>query len=124
MLTNIFFLLVPQTTRYVTWPGQACAYKVGELKLNELRKKWETDGKGKLDIRDFYHEVLTGGAVPLYILEENIKRMIKEGLAGGVGEGEKKKEDIMSVMAFANGSAPWCKCCVVPGSHILAEETT
>lgn len=42
-----------ETTRYVTWPGQACAYKVGELKLNELRRMWEVEGKGELDIRDF-----------------------------------------------------------------------
>jgi len=107
-----------ETSRYVTWPGQATAYKVGELKLNELRKMWETEGQGKLDIRDFYHEVLTGGAVPLYILENKIKQMIKEGLAGEIKAVE-KKDDIMGMMAFANGNAPWCKCCVVPGSHLL-----
>jgi len=117
-----------ETTRYVTWPGQATAYKVGELKLNELRKLWETEGGGKLDIRDFYHEVLTSGAVPLYVLEAKIRTMIEEGVSSGGGNEKNKKEereeeasgaDIVGMMSFANGNAPWCKCCPVPGSHLL-----
>ena len=113
-----------EVTRYITWPGQACAYKVGERKLRELRTRCETKiSKDKFDIRDFYGLVLNAGAVPLTKLEEMVDNYI--AVAQGGAEEKKEKEekednsdgsaDFLGTMSFAQ----WCKCCVVPGSHLL-----
>lgn len=64
-----------ETTRYCTWPGQACAYKIGEIKINQLRKMFEEETGEEGDIRDFYHIVLTSGAVPLTVLEDKINEV-------------------------------------------------
>ncbi|ESO98869.1 hypothetical protein LOTGIDRAFT_231222 [Lottia gigantea] len=58
--------------RYITWPGQACAYKIGEMKIIALRRKAEKILGRDFNIREFHHEVLSTGSVPLDILEEII----------------------------------------------------
>lgn len=58
--------------RYISEPGQACAYKVGELKLQELRRRATQALKAKFDIRDFHDQVLNTGALPLEVLEAKI----------------------------------------------------
>ena len=58
--------------RYIVWPGQALAYKIGELKIKELKKQTEEKLKDKFDIREFHHIILKDGAVPLNILENKI----------------------------------------------------
>ncbi len=63
--------------RYIAWPGQALAYKIGELKIRELRNKAEKDLGKEFDIRDFHDIVLGDGAIPLDILENNINAFIK-----------------------------------------------
>ncbi len=67
-----------EVNRYITWPGQALAYKVGELKIRELRSRAEEVLGSKFDLRSFHDAVLENGAVPLNVLEEHIDRWIAE----------------------------------------------
>ena len=63
--------------RYIVNPGQACAYKVGMLKIQELRKRAQTELGTKFDQRQFHDVVLTNGALPLEILEEQVNAYIQ-----------------------------------------------
>jgi uncharacterized protein (DUF885 family) len=67
---------VSEAERYIAIPGQALAYKIGELKIKELRAKAEKELGAKFDIRAFHAEVLKDGAVPLDVLEGKIDRWI------------------------------------------------
>jgi uncharacterized protein (DUF885 family) len=66
-----------EVDRYITWPGQALAYKIGELKIRELRALAEEQLGANFDIRTFHDAVLENGAVPLSVLESHIKGWIK-----------------------------------------------
>ncbi|GAA0723304.1 DUF885 domain-containing protein [Aquimarina litoralis] len=63
--------------RYIVWPGQACAYKIGMLKILELREKAKRELGDRFDLREFHNAVLKDGAVPLDILEEIINDYIE-----------------------------------------------
>ncbi|TQV71660.1 DUF885 domain-containing protein [Aliikangiella marina] len=66
-----------EVDRYISWPGQALSYKLGEIKILELRKKAEKMLGEKFDIRLFHDAILQNGSVPLPILEQEIDRFIK-----------------------------------------------
>jgi len=65
-----------ETDRYIVWPGQALGYKIGQLKILELREKAKRELGDKFDIRAFHDEVLGAGALPMNVLEERINNFI------------------------------------------------
>ncbi|XP_061194802.1 uncharacterized protein LOC133202967 [Saccostrea echinata] len=76
-----------EVNRYITWPGQACAYKIGEIKIKDLRKKAETELGTKFDLRDFHSIILNNGAVPMSVLEMIVEEWIEEVKATPLSSG-------------------------------------
>ena len=65
-----------ETDRYISWPGQALAYKVGQMKILELRDRAKKELGSKFDIRRFHDAILGAGALPLDVLEDRINAWI------------------------------------------------
>lgn len=70
--------LQAETDRYIAWPGQALAYKLGQLKFRELRDRAQKELGPKFDIRTFHDEMLNGGALPLDLLDARTNGWIAE----------------------------------------------
>lgn len=67
-----------EVDRYISWPGQALSYKMGEIRIVELRREAERELGPKFDIRAFHDTVLAQGSVPLPVLEQQIRQFINE----------------------------------------------
>jgi uncharacterized protein (DUF885 family) len=66
-----------QIDRYISWPGQALAYKIGEIKIRQLRAKAEAELGAKFDIRTFHDEVIGHGSLPMAVLDDVITEWIR-----------------------------------------------
>jgi uncharacterized protein (DUF885 family) len=68
---------VAEVERYVSWPGQACSYMVGQLKIIELRDRARRDLGARFSLKEFHNLVLGTGTVPLEILDQLVNRWIQ-----------------------------------------------
>jgi uncharacterized protein (DUF885 family) len=67
-----------ETNRYISWPAQALSYKMGQLKILELRARAQQQLGSQFDIREFHDQVIDSGALPLDVLDEQINRWIAQ----------------------------------------------
>lgn len=75
--------IVAEVDRYIAWPGQATAYKIGQLKIRDLRSRAEQRLGPNFDIRQFHDEVLSAGAIPMSVLETRVNQWIGEKATAG-----------------------------------------
>ena len=68
----------PRPNRYISWPAQALSYKLGQLKIRDLRERAQKELGSKFDLRKFHNEMLDGGTLPLDMLEARTERWLAE----------------------------------------------
>jgi uncharacterized protein (DUF885 family) len=71
--------IVNEVDRYISWPGQALAYKLGELQIRRHRREAEEKLGSKFDQRHFHDAILALGSVPLPVLEQRMAQFIADG---------------------------------------------
>jgi uncharacterized protein (DUF885 family) len=76
-------MIQSETDRYIAWPAQALSYKLGQLKFRELRERAQKELGAKFDIRTFHDEMLSGGVLPLDLLDARTESWIKAQKAAG-----------------------------------------
>ena len=69
--------IIAEVERYMATPGQALSYKIGQLKIRELRTLAENELGDRFDVREFHSQILNSGSLPLVLLEEKIRGWIK-----------------------------------------------
>jgi uncharacterized protein (DUF885 family) len=72
-----------ETDRYIAWPGQALAYKMGQLTILKLRDEAKRQLGEKFDLKAFHDEILNGGSMPLDLLQERVENWIKDQKLNG-----------------------------------------
>ena len=75
-------MIQSETDRYISWPAQALSYKLGQIKFLELRERARKELGPKFDIRTFHDEMLSGGVLPLDLLDARTESWIKAQQAG------------------------------------------
>jgi len=70
-----------EVDRYISWPGQALSYKLGQLKIRQLRTFAEQQLGAKFDVREFHDVVLRNGRLPLELLDEQVKEYVREAVS-------------------------------------------
>ena len=70
--------IIVEIDRYIVWPSQALAYKIGQIKIKELRDHAEAKLGSQFDIRDFHDKLLGEGALPLDLLDDIMRQWVRE----------------------------------------------
>jgi uncharacterized protein (DUF885 family) len=70
--------VVAEVERYIARPGQALAYKVGEIRIRALRREAERTLGARFNVRELHTQMLAGGSLPLPVLESRIRRWLEE----------------------------------------------
>jgi uncharacterized protein (DUF885 family) len=94
-----------ETDRYIAWPGQALAYKLGQLKFRQLRERARTQLGSRFDIKAFHDEMLNGGVLPLDLLDSRTNSWIQAQASGTKHDGTfGASPDRVTVVQLSAGS--------------------
>lgn len=109
-----------EVSRYIAWPGQATAYKIGMLKILELREKAQTELKDQFDLKEFHRVILGNGGMPLDILEQVVEDYIDKTMNRCVlhGSAEVHIHGANIHVSFVSGAANFATSAVTFASRI------